>query len=163
MVEQLADVRRGDVADDLATEQGIDLVLRGAFEPVVAAAFDGRELEHAEPVSHALFERFFGFVALDDLLLERGDVIRHLLVDLCLGGAGEALALALTVLVHVPHHARPATVGADERVAVGEQLPLCHAGFLLLRYSAQQYHRGEKIAIRKTESYQFVINSSGAG
>ena len=127
VVEQPSDIRRGHVTDHFAAEQGIDLVLRGAFQPVVAAALDGGELEDLQPVRHALFERFLRLVGLNNHLVERGDVVDHLFVDLCFGGAGEALAFSFAALVHVPHHASPATVGSDERVAVGEQLPLCHA------------------------------------
>ena len=127
VVEQHANVRRADVADDLAAEDGINLVLRCTLQPVVAAALDGWELEDFQPVRHAIFERFLRFVALDNHFVEGGDVIDHLFVDLRLARSGEALALPLAVLVHVPHNASPATVGALERIAVGEQLSLCHA------------------------------------
>lgn len=45
--------------------------------------------------------------------------IKQLLVDLSPGDAGEALALSFTALVQVPHHAVPATIGAEKCVASG--------------------------------------------
>lgn len=101
-------------------------MLCGAFQPVVAPALQCRELEHPQPVTHAFFQRPFGFVGLDYHFIEVRDVILHLLSDLRLCGAGETLALAFSLFVHVPDHTAPAFIGTLESVAGGQQFFLCH-------------------------------------
>jgi len=60
--EQLLDVGRCDITDRLVPDVGIDLVFCGAFVSVIGRAFHFRILVHAQPILHALFQWFAGFI-----------------------------------------------------------------------------------------------------
>ena len=108
--EQFLDVGRRDISDRLVPDVGIDLVLGGAFLPVIGRALHLRKLIHPKPILHALFQRFPGFIPIGDLFIEVLDILSHLRLKRFLFLAGKALALGNAKLILVPHHSNPASI-----------------------------------------------------
>ena len=58
LIQQIPDVSRGYISDHLVTENRVDLVLGGAFEPIIGASLHGGEFEQFQPILHTLPKSF---------------------------------------------------------------------------------------------------------